>query len=148
LGTAEKVYDLAQALGLLAEAEQELGLPVSKEQIKQLRDNIENLDLKAANAYERKLRHDVMAHVHAYGDVAPDARGIIHLGATSCYVTDNTDLILMRDGLSMLAQRLATVIDRLAENGGRVQGPAVPGVHALATGATDDTRQAVDALDL
>lgn len=99
----------------LAEAENELGLPVSTAQIRQLRDNIENLDLQAANDYERKLRHDVMAHVHAYGDVASDARAIIHLGATSCYVTDNTDLILMRDGLTMLARRLATVIDRLAK---------------------------------
>ncbi|HEY2147313.1 MAG TPA: adenylosuccinate lyase, partial [Pirellulales bacterium] len=63
---------------------------------------------------ERKLRHDVMAHVHAYGDQCPDARRIIHLGATSCYVTDNTDLILMREGLGLVAGRLAAVIDRLA----------------------------------
>ena len=62
--------------------------------------------------YERKLRHDVMAHVHAYGDQCPTARPIIHLGATSCYVTDNTDLILMREALQLVARRLAAVIDR------------------------------------
>ncbi len=74
----------------LAEAEAELGLPIKQSQIEQLRANIDNIDFPAAEAYERKLRHDVMAHVHALGDVAPDARAIIHLGATSCYVTDNT----------------------------------------------------------
>ena len=81
----------------LAEAEAELGLEISPTQLQQLRDQVENIDFAAAEAYERKLRHDVMAHVHAYGDVCPDARPIIHLGATSCYVTDNTDLILMRE---------------------------------------------------
>ncbi|MGC4003426.1 MAG: lyase family protein [Pirellulales bacterium] len=98
----------------LAEAESELGLPIKYEQIEQLRANIDNIDFAAANAYEKKLRHDVMAHVHAYGDVAPDARAIIHLGATSCYVTDNTDLILMRKALTSVRDRLATVIDRMA----------------------------------
>src|SRR5262245_64566026 len=81
----------------------------------QIRQNIDLIDFAAAEAHERRLRHDVMAHVHAYGDQCPAARGIIHLGATSCYVTDNTDLMLMRDGLAMIAGRLAAVIDRLAE---------------------------------
>ncbi|HVW39447.1 MAG TPA: adenylosuccinate lyase, partial [Pirellulales bacterium] len=76
---------------MLAEAEAELGLPVSAEQIAELKAHVEDIDFEAAARYERKLRHDVMAHVHAYGDVCPQARGIIHLGATSCYVTDNTD---------------------------------------------------------
>jgi adenylosuccinate lyase len=100
---------------MLAEAEAELGLAITREQIDELRANVDNIDFDAANAYERKLRHDVMAHVHAYGDVCPNARGIIHLGATSCYVTDNTDLILMREGLGLLRDRQAAIIDRLAK---------------------------------
>ena len=97
----------------LAEAEAELGLAITPAQIEELRRNIENIDFAAADAHERRLRHDVMAHVHAYGDQCPSARGIIHLGATSCYVTDNTDLMLMRDGLQMLAARLAATISCL-----------------------------------
>src|SRR5688500_4394373 len=98
----------------LAEAEAELGLPISAEQIAELRAHVDDIDFAAADAYERKLRHDVMAHVHAYGDLCPSARPIIHLGATSCYVTDNTDLILIREALQMTARRLAAVIDALA----------------------------------
>src|SRR3954465_14815193 len=99
----------------LAEAEAELGLPITKAQLDELRAHVDDIDFEAAARYERKLRHDVMAHVHAYGDQCPDARRIIHLGATSCYVTDNTDLLLMRKGLGLLAGRLAAVIDRLAK---------------------------------
>jgi adenylosuccinate lyase len=99
---------------ILAEAEADLGLPISPEQIEELRANVDTIDFDVAEAYERKLRHDVMAHVHAFGDVCPRARPIIHLGATSCYVTDNTDLILMREGLSLVRDRLAAVIDALA----------------------------------
>ena len=99
---------------ILAEAEKELGLPISNGQIAELKANVDHIDFAAASAYEKKLRHDVMAHVHAYGDVCPTARPIIHLGATSCYVTDNTDLILLREGLSMVAARVAGVIDALA----------------------------------
>jgi adenylosuccinate lyase len=98
----------------LAEAEAELGLPITPAQIDQLRTCVDAIDFDAAAQYERKLRHDVMAHVHAYGDACPDARAIIHLGATSCYVTDNTDLLLIRDGLKMIRGRLAGVIDALA----------------------------------
>jgi adenylosuccinate lyase len=99
----------------LAEAEAELGLPITKEQIAELRAHVEDIDFDAAEKYERKLRHDVMAHVHAYGDQCPTARPIIHLGATSCYVTDNTDLILIRESLQMVARRLAAVIVALAD---------------------------------
>jgi adenylosuccinate lyase len=99
----------------LAEAEAELGLAISREQIEELQRSIDAIDFAAAEAHERRLRHDVMAHVHAYGDQCPAARGIIHLGATSCYVTDNTDLILMKGGLQMIAARLAAVIDRLGK---------------------------------
>jgi adenylosuccinate lyase len=97
----------------LAEAEQELGLEIREDQIDQLRQHVHDIDFAAAEAYERKLRHDVMAHVHAYGDVCPDARPIIHLGATSCYVTDNTDLLLMRESLQMVRDRLVSAIDAL-----------------------------------
>jgi adenylosuccinate lyase len=99
----------------LAEAEAELGLPVTKEQIAELKAHTDDINFDAAQQYERKLRHDVMAHVHAYGDQCPAARPIIHLGATSCYVTDNTDLILMRESLQMVAGRLVAVIVALAD---------------------------------
>lgn len=99
----------------LAEAEHELGLPVSVSQIEQIREYQDRLNLDVAEAYERRLRHDVMAHVHALGDQCPEARGIIHLGATSCFVTDNADLLLIREGLQMVASRLASVIDHLAQ---------------------------------
>ncbi len=99
----------------LAEAEAELGLPVTKEQIAELRAHTDDINFDAAQQYERRLRHDVMAHVHAYGDVCPTARPIIHLGATSCYVTDNTDLILIRESLQTVANRLAAVIFALAD---------------------------------
>ena len=98
----------------LAEAESELGLPVSPEQIAQLKAHIDDIDFEVAAKYERDLRHDVMAHVHAYGDQCPDAKPIIHLGATSCFVTDNTDLILLREAMQLVAARLASVIDSLA----------------------------------
>jgi adenylosuccinate lyase len=99
----------------LAEAEAELGLPVTQAQIAELRAHTDDIDFDAAQQYERKLRHDVMAHVHTYGDVCPTARPIIHLGATSCYVTDNTDLILIRESLQMVARRVAGVILALAD---------------------------------
>ncbi len=98
----------------LAEAEAELGLDIRPEQIEQLRKHLNDIDFSTAEAYEKKLRHDVMAHVHAYGDQCPDARPIIHLGATSCYVTDNTDLILLREALRLVRTRLVGVIDALA----------------------------------
>ncbi|MEM1226467.1 MAG: adenylosuccinate lyase [Planctomycetota bacterium] len=98
----------------LAEAEQELGIDISDEQIGELKAFQDQLNLDVAQQYERKLRHDVMAHVHAYGDQCPSARAIIHLGATSCFVTDNADLILMRDALRLTARRLAAAIDHLA----------------------------------
>lgn len=100
---------------ILAESEQELGLQISDQQIEQLKKFENDIDLEVVRDYERRKRHDVMAHVHAYGDQCPDARGIIHWGATSCYVTDNADLLLIRSGLEMVIQRLAIVISRLAD---------------------------------
>jgi len=99
----------------LAEAEAELGLPIKLEQIEQLKRHVDDIDFDAARQYERRLRHDVMAHVHTYGDACPDARAIIHLGATSCFVTDNTDVLLLRDALNLTAGRLVAAIDALAE---------------------------------
>ena len=97
----------------LAEAEAELGLPITKPQLDQLRAHVDDIDFAAAGRYERQLRHDVMAHVHAYGDQCPEARPIIHLGATSCFVTDNADLIVLRDALELVCTKLAGVIDAL-----------------------------------
>jgi len=99
----------------LAEAEQELGLDISAAQIAQLRAAVDTIDFAQADRHERVLRHDVMAHVHAYGDRCPAARPIIHLGATSCYVTDNTDLILFKESLRSVRRRLVGVIDELAQ---------------------------------
>ncbi|HJO25689.1 MAG: adenylosuccinate lyase [Planctomycetes bacterium] len=99
----------------LAEAERELGLPISAEQVAELKAHAEELDLALAARYERELRHDVMAHIHAWGDVCPKARPIIHLGATSCFVGDNTDLVVLRDGLDLLRGQLVSVIASLAD---------------------------------
>ena len=99
----------------LAEIEKELGLDITDEQIQELKDNATNIDYDVAAAYEKKFRHDVMAHVHAYGDVAPSAKAIIHLGATSAFVGDNTDLIQIRDGFQLIKGQLINVIDGLAK---------------------------------
>ncbi len=98
----------------LAEAEKELGLPIRDEQVTELRQHLDDIDYLKAAEYEKKLRHDVMAHIHALGDVAPTARPIIHLGATSQYVVCNTELLLIRDALNLIAKKLANVIDQLA----------------------------------
>ena len=99
----------------LAEIEKDLGLEISDEQIAELKAQSENIDYEKAAEYEKKFRHDVMAHVHAYGDVAPSAKGIIHLGATSAFVGDNTDLIQIRDGLLILRKQLVNVIKSLSD---------------------------------
>ena len=99
----------------LAEIEKDLGLDISDEQIAQLKENAEDIDYVKAAEYEKKFRHDVMAHVHTYGDAAPLAKGIIHLGATSAFVGDNTDLIQMRDGLLLIRKQLVNVMKNLAD---------------------------------
>ena len=98
----------------LAKAEMELGLPITEEQVQQLEEQVKNIDFACATAREKEVRHDVMAHVYTYGKVAPKAAGIIHLGATSCYVTDNGDLILYRDALLHLRKGLLAVMQNLA----------------------------------
>jgi adenylosuccinate lyase len=97
----------------LAEAQRELGVAIPDEAIRQMRANLDNIDFDAVAAYEKRIRHDVMAHVHAFGDVAPAAKPFIHLGATSAYVTDNADLILMRRGLELLRSRALDVLRSL-----------------------------------
>ncbi|MGE3817920.1 MAG: adenylosuccinate lyase [Isosphaeraceae bacterium] len=97
----------------LAEAQRALGLNVTEAQVDALRAKVDDVDFEAARRHEKRLRHDVMAHVHTLGDAAPEARPIIHLGATSCYVTDNTDLILIREGLRLVRDRLVAAIDAL-----------------------------------
>ena len=99
----------------LAKAEHALGLPVTEEQVAQLEAHITDIDFECAAAREKEVRHDVMAHVYAYGKAAPKAAGIIHLGATSCYVTDNADLVIYRDGLKYLRTELLKVIANLAQ---------------------------------
>ena len=99
----------------LAKAEMELGLPITPEQVAQLEAHVADIDYDCAAAREKEVRHDVMAHVYTYGKVAPDAAGIIHLGATSCYVTDNADIVLYRDGLKYLRGELLKVLANLSE---------------------------------
>ena len=99
----------------LAKAEMELGLPITQEQVDELEAHITDIDYECAAAREKEVRHDVMAHVYAYGKAAPSAAGIIHLGATSCYVTDNADIILYREGLKYLRGELLKVVANLAE---------------------------------
>lgn len=98
----------------LAEAEKELGLDITDEQIKELKDNIYNINYDDAIKKEKEVRHDVMSHVYAYGLQCPNAKGIIHLGATSCYVGDNTDIIIMRDALLLIKKKLITVLNHLS----------------------------------
>lgn len=98
----------------LAESEQSLGLPISDEQLDELRSHVEDVNFEVAEAREKIVRHDVMSHVYAYGEQCPKAKGIIHLGATSCYVGDNTDLIVMREALRLLRGKLVTVVGNLA----------------------------------
>ena len=99
----------------LAESQQELGLEISQEQLAEMRSALDSIDFDVAKEHERRLRHDVMAHVHTFGDCCPTAMPIIHLGATSCFVTDNTDLILIRDALQLVSQKLAHVISLLGQ---------------------------------
>ncbi|KAM8930400.1 adenylosuccinate lyase [Pelodytes ibericus] len=99
----------------LGQAQQKLGLPITDEQILEMEANLENIDFKMAAEEEKRLRHDVMAHVHTFAHCCPKAAPIIHLGATSCYVGDNTDLIVLRDGFDLLLPKIARVISRLAD---------------------------------
>ena len=98
----------------LAECEKELGLNITQEQIEELKSHIDDINYDEAIKREKEVRHDVMSHVYAYGLQCPSAKGIIHLGATSCYVGDNTDVIIMRDALLLVKKKIVTVLDRLS----------------------------------
>jgi adenylosuccinate lyase len=116
LWSARTRYGLWRRLWVaLAEAEKKLGLPIPDEAIEQMRANLDNFDFDVIAAYERRFRHDVVAHLHAFGDVAPLAKPFIHLGATSAYLTDNADLILMRRGMQLLRRRVIDVLRSLAK---------------------------------
>ena len=99
----------------LAEAERELGLNISEEQIAELKEHVNDINYDVAIAREKEVRHDVMSHVYAYGMQCPKAKGIIHLGATSCYVGDNTDIIIMTEGLKLVKKKLVNVMSKLAD---------------------------------
>ncbi len=110
----EKRFRLWRKLWIaLAESEMELGLPITPQQIEELKAHETDIDYESAEAYERETRHDVMAHIRAYGDAAPGARGIIHLGATSCFVDCNSELMILHDGLLILRKKLVNVMDKL-----------------------------------
>ncbi len=114
--SADKKFSTWRRLWVaLARAEMKLGLPVTQEQVDELEANIDNIDYEYAAQEERIVRHDVMAHVHTYGKACPKADGIIHLGATSCYVGDNTDVIIMRDALKVIRRKLINVIANLSD---------------------------------
>ena len=100
---------------VLAEAEKELGLEITDEQIEDLKKHKDNINIEAAREREKVVRHDVMSHIHAYGLLAEKAKPIIHLGATSCYVGDNTDVIIINEALQLIAGKLASVIDKLKD---------------------------------
>ncbi len=120
LFSADKRYTTWRKLWVaLAKAEKKLGLPITEEQIKALEAHIYDIDYECVRAREKEVRHDVMAHIYAYGKAAPEAAGIIHLGATSCYVTDNADLIIYRDALRRIRAELSGVLSDLSEFAGR-----------------------------
>ena len=115
LFSADKKFSTWRRLWVaLARAEMELGLPITQEQVSEMESHLDDINYDAAARWEKELRHDVMAHIHAYGEQCPKAMPIIHLGATSCYVGDNTDIILMREGLQLLRDKLVRVLGRLA----------------------------------
>ena len=123
----------------LAESEMELGLPVTQEQVDELKAHAEDIDFEKAEAYEREVRHDVMAHVKAYGDVAPKAKGIIHLGATSCFVDCNSEIMIMHDGEAQRFRleiqgcadaRIYASATRPAYDGGEARGSVASRPHA------------------
>jgi len=115
LWSPDRRYGLWRRLWLaLAEGERDLGVAIPDEALAQMRQHLDDIDYDAVARYEKEFRHDVMAHVYAFGDVAPAARPFIHLGATSAYVTDNADLVLMREGLTLLRDKALLVLAALA----------------------------------
>ena len=128
----------------LAESEQELGLNITDEQLDEMRAHLTDIDYELAAKKEHELRHDVMAHIHTFGAACPKAMPIIHLGATSCYVGDNTDIILQRQAF---AEIRAGLLRRSRGFCGEIQGAADAGLYAFSGRPADDTRQARGAVD-
>jgi len=113
---AQKKFSTWRRLWLqLAKEQKKLGLDIKQNQINQMQNHLDDIDFKKAEKYEKKFRHDVVAHIHTYADIAPKAAPIIHLGATSCYVADNADLIIMKQAMQKIALKIATVINLLAK---------------------------------
>ena len=127
----------------LAETEKELGLPITDEQIEELKAHAEDINFEEAKAREKLVRHDVMSHVYAYGLQCPKAKGIIHLGATSCYVGDNTDLILMTEALKLVRKKLINVMKELSISLISIRTPNT-GIHTFPAGPADNRRKACD----
>ena len=127
----------------LAESERELGLNITERQIAELKAHVNDIDYAKEAEYESSLRHDVMAHIYAYGDVCPEARGIIHLGATSCYVTDNADIILMREGLNEIKALLVNAIKAASDFAEKYKGlPILAYTHFQAAQPTTHGKRA------
>ncbi len=130
----------------LAETERELGLPVTEEQIEELKAHAEDVNYDVARAREKEVRHDVMSHVYAYGVQCPAAKGIIHLGATSCYVGDNTDIIIMTEALKLVRVKLLNVLAKLAEFAEEYKDMPT-GLYPLSACPADDGRKAGHPVD-
>jgi adenylosuccinate lyase len=111
----KKITTFRRLWTALARAEMNLGLDITEAQVKELENNIDNIDFKAAEEREKLVRHDIMAHIYAYGLACPNAKGIIHLGATSCYVGDNADIIIMRDAMKIIKRKIINVLANLAK---------------------------------
>ena len=148
LWSPSRRYGLWRRLWLaLAEGERSLGVVIPDEALAQMRAHLDDIDFDAVAKYEKEFRHDVMAHVYAFGDVAPAARPFIHLGATSAYVTDNADLILMREGLSALREKVVARPGRPGRVRQALESGADVRLHAPAIGPAHDGRQAGDPVD-
>jgi len=106
---------MAQTMAGFGAMRKRLGLNISDKQIQQMTAHLDDIDFDAVAVKEKELRHDVMSHIHVFGTQCPDAMGIIHLGATSCFVTDNTELIQLRDGMKIISAKLLQLIKTMAE---------------------------------
>ena len=131
----------------LARAEMKNGLPITEEQVAELEAHVDDINFEVAKEREKLVRHDVMSHVYAYGVQCPNAKGIIHLGATSCYVGDNTDIILMRDALQIVRRKLVNVLDLLGKFAEQYKSMPALAVYPPAAGTADHRRQTCNAVD-
>ena len=131
----------------LAESEKELGLDITQKQIDELAAHKDDINYSVAEEREKIVRHDVMAHVYAYGTQCPNAKGIIHLGATSCYIGDNTDLIIMYEGLQLIRKKLINTIHRLSGFADRYKAQPCLAFYPLSGRTAYQCRQTRNSLD-